>query len=330
MSATFLYWHVRTIAAWLLSLVSVVVLASSNSAFLNPGNLFALLQSFAVLALMGVALGLVMLAGEFDLSIVGVFPLAALVAVKLSDGLGAGLATALAILVGALFGLLNGVVTAVFRIPSLAVTVGSMVLAIGVGFAMASGQIVQAVDFRPGLLLTDRIGGILSMQSIIQLVLVCVALLLVHYTWFGRNVYAVGGDNARARASGLPVVSTTILLFVICGALTAVGGSLQGITLATGQAGPNEGILLQAATAAILGGVALTGGKGNLVGVIGGAFLLTTLANGLSLMGADSATIQLVNGAILFLVVIVDRPLNRLIDRGLTASSRTTPELVPH
>ena len=323
MSSTFLYWNFRTLLAWALAALAVAYFAATNIAFANVENLYALVQIFSVLMLVASGLALVMLIGEFDLSIAGVFPLAGLVAVKLNDSWGTLPALICAVLCGAVFGLLNGTITALVRIPSLAVTVGSMVLAIGLGFAVTAGQLVQAADYQAGLVLTEPVAGLLSLQSIIQTVLAVLLFLTVRRTWFGRFVYAVGSDAARATASGLPVRRTTIAVFVISGVFAGVGGALQGITLATGTAGSSENFLLQVATAAILGGIALTGGRGSLAGVFGAALLLSVISNGLSLVGTDQAIIQLVNGCILLLVVIFDRTLDDLVGKRVRLPSRS-------
>lgn len=315
MSVSFLYWNFRSLLAWALALVAVAAFSIATPHFLNLGNFYALFQSMSVLLLVASGLGLVMIAGEFDISIAGTIPLAALIAVKGSTTFGVVPAIGLAVLAGAGFGLINGWITSAFRIPSLAVTVGSMVLAIGIGFAIAGGELVQSSDFTPGLLLTERIFGVFSLQSLIQISLGMLLVIVVRRTWFGRNVYAVGSDLDRARNSGIAVKHTIIGCFVVSGVFAAIAGALQGTALATGTAGANEAFLLQAATAAILGGIALTGGKGSLLGVFGASVLLAVIANGLSLLGADTASIQLVNGTMLLIVVIIDRPMDRAIEK---------------
>ncbi|WP_377644990.1 ABC transporter permease [Oryzobacter terrae] len=321
-SSTFLYWNFRNLLAWGLALLAALYFVVTNSAFSSAGNVFALLQIFSVLVMVASGLAVVMLIGEFDLSIAGVFPLAALIAVKLNDSLGMVPAMGVAVVVAAAIGLLNGAITAFVRIPSLAVTVGSMVLAIGLGFAVAAGQLVQALDYEAGLKLTEPVAGVFSLQSLVQVALAIALMLVARWTWFGRFVYAVGSDRARARASGLPVKRTVIAAFVISASLAGLGGALQGISLATGTAGAEESFLLQAATAAILGGIALTGGKGSLAGVFGAALLLSVISNGLSLTGTDQAIIQLVNGSILLLVVIFDGPLNQFIHNRVRQPQR--------
>jgi ribose transport system permease protein len=315
-----LFWSFRTALAWVFSLVAFVAFAVGNSDFASAGNLYALMQSFSVLALVSCGLASVMIAGEFDLSIAGMLPLAALIAVKVGESVGVAVAIVVAVAASIVLGLLNGFLTARFSIPSLAVTVGSLVATIGVGYALAGDQVVTLTDFAPGLTLDQTIAGILSIRTIVQLVLALAAAFIMARTWLGLSTYATGSDRERAAASGLSVTSALLAGFVISAVFAGVAGALQGVSLASGQAGQNEAILLQAVTACIIGGISIAGGKGSLVGVIGGAFLLAVVGSGLSLGGTSTPVIQLINGAILLLVVVIDQPLGRRISRTLENS----------
>lgn len=318
-SGSALFWNARPALAWILALAAFVYFALTNSDFLNTGNIYALMQIFSTLAVVAAGLAIVMIAAEFDLSIAGVFPLAALVTVKVADSQGVLLAVVAAVAIGVAIGLVNGYMTGGRRIPSLAVTVATMVLTVGLGYLVANGELVSLKDFKISLRVTEPIFGIFSIQSFVQLGLALLAVAYLKVSWRGRFLYAVGSDGDRARASGLPVTATVIFAFVVCAVFAAVAGCLQGLALGTGQSGAEEQFLLQVATAALVGGVALTGGRGSIAGVFGGALLLSLLTNGLGLAGVDAPIIELVDGVVLIFVVVVDRPLNRLIDRRLKA-----------
>ena len=154
-------WHFRTLLAWSLAILAFIAFTVTNPAFINTGNLFSLLQSFAVLALVATGLAIVMIAGEFDLSIAGTIPLAGLIAVKVGETAGIPLGVAAAVSVAVAVGVLNGWLTAHYAVPSLAVTVGTLVLTIGLGFAVAGGKIVTLTDFEPGLWLDQAIAEII-------------------------------------------------------------------------------------------------------------------------------------------------------------------------
>lgn len=316
-----IYWGARTVLAWGLAVAAFIAFAIEVPGFLNTGNLYALVQIFGTLALVASGLAVVMVTSEFDLSIAGTFPLAGLVAIQYADRLGLTVSFALALVIGLAFGLINGLAAGALRIPSLAVTVATMMLSIGFGYMVAHNNIVNMRDYQVSLHFTQPILTLLSLQSIIELILVIAVVMAVKRTWWGRYLYAIGSDSRKARASGLPVTWTLVLAFVVCAAFTTIGGALEGVSLATGTPGANYSYLLQAATAVLVGGVALSGGRGSLVGVTGGALLLAILSNGLGLAGVASASIQLVNGAVLVGVVVCDKPLNRLVRRRTLAHS---------
>lgn len=322
---TRVFWSFRTALAWVFCVVAFVVFSAVAPGFASTGNLYALLATFAVLAVVACGLAMVMIAGEFDLSIAGMFPLAGLVAVKVGEDQGVAIGIAAAVVSAAALGLLNGYLTAHWNIPSLAVTVGTLVFCIGIGFAVAGDNVVILTDFTPGLKLDQPVAEVLSIRVIIQVVLALLAALAMAFSWLGLSTYAGGSDRDRAKASGLPVTAALVAIFTISAVFTGVAGSLQAISLASGQAGQNDAILLQAVTACIIGGISIAGGRGSLFGVIGGALLLAIVSSGLSLQGTSTAVIQLVNGSILLAVVLIDRPLSRAIARTLE-NSRTVIE----
>lgn len=320
-----LYWRYREVLACVLAIVAVVVFTVLSPNFLGLGNIYAVVQSFGVLAIVATGLMLTMVAGEFDLSVAGTVPLAGIITISVAQVSNAwiGILVAVAACVG--IGILNGFITAYFRLPSLAVTVGTMLLAIGLGFAISRGQVVTITDFSFTLALDQPLLGVFSARSLTQLLLVALVGVMLSLTWWGLAIRSVGSDSSRAIASRVSPFRTIILVFVISGAFAGVAGSLQSLSLGAGVLGDNQALLLQAVTAAIIGGTALTGGRGTVVGVAAGALLLSVLANGLGLLGATTALIQLTNGALLLIVILVNRPFERAIkvtlDRRLAGPS---------
>lgn len=309
------YWAARTLLAWGVGIIAFFIFSITVPHFFSVGNMYALMQIFAVLALLAAGLGVVMLTAEFDLSLVGTFPLASLVVLQYADSYGLVVSFALALTTGLAVGLLNGWAVGFLRIPSIAVTVATMMLAIGLGYLVSHNNFVQMSDYTVSLELTRPLIGILSWHVIIVSTVVAVIILAVKLTRWGRFVYATGGDNRKSRASGLPVSATLLLAFVICALCSTIAGTLQGITLASSTPGANNGILLEAATAALIGGIAVSGGRGSLVGAVGGAFVLSVVNSGLSIAGTSASMIQLVNGTILIAVLAIDRPLAKLVRR---------------
>lgn len=324
------YWAARTVLAWGLAIAAFVIFSIAVPHFFSFGNLYSLVQIFAALALLATGLGVVMLAAEFDLSIVGMFPLAGLVVIEYADTVGLWGGLIFAIAAGLACGFVNGWAVGFLRIPSIAVTVATMMLCIGLGYLVSHDNFVSMKDYTASLELTQPIFKLFSWQSIIELTLVAVIVVAVKVTRWGRFLYATGGDSRKARASGLPVARTLTIAFVICALCTTMVGALQGISLASSTPGANNDSLLQAATAVLIGGISLSGGRGSLVGAAAGAVLLSVVTSGLGIAGISSSTIELVGGAILIGVLAFDRPLARLVHRrteGLAAAEEDHPTL---
>jgi len=311
------YWNIRTWIALGAALIALIVAIAVTPGYTNSGNIFALTQSFSTLALVACGLAVVMIAGEFDLSIAGVIPLAGLITVKLGQSYGIAVGILVALVVACAVGALNGYLTWRFSVPSLAVTVGTLVATTGLGYWVTGGDVVTMPNYEFGLWLDNPVAAIFSPRSIVAFVLIAVVTILMARTWFGVTVRAVGSDINRARFSGLPTGRAMISVFVISALLAGVAGSLQALSLAAGQPGNSLNFLLQAVTAAIIGGIALSGGKGRLSGVVSGALLLAVLSNAMSFHGAATAAIQLVSGVILLTILLLDVPLDRLVARAL-------------
>lgn len=317
------YWNFRTLLACALTLVALIGFGLFVPGFLSIANFYAILQTFGPLALVAAGLAVVMIAAEFDLSIAGVLTLSGIVVIQVtsSSGIFVGILAALAVSV--LVGILNGWLTARFRLPSLAVTVGTLVLTAGLGYWATGAETATLSDYHFGLWLDEPIvGGLLSVGTIVMLLLIAGVIVAMSKTRNGIVIRAIGSDSDRARASGLPVSRTLVLAFVFSGLFAGIAGSLQGLTLAAQTPGENLDFLLRVVTAAIIGGVSIHGARGQILGVAAGALFLSVVSNGLSLAGTSAAVIQLVNGGILLLIVVFDVPLNKLATRFLADARR--------
>lgn len=323
------YWNFRTLLACALTLLALVFFGLFVPGFFTLANLYAILQTFAPLALVAAGLAVVMIAAEFDLSIAGVLTLSGIVVIKVTTVAGLAVGILAALLVSVLIGLLNGWLTARFRLPSLAVTVGSLVLTTGLGYWATGAETATLADYHFGLWLDEpMIGGVLSMGTLMMALLVAGIVFVMGKTRSGIVIRAIGSDSDRARASGLPVSGTVIAAFVLSGLFAGVAGTLQGLTLAAQSPGDNLDFLLRVVTAAIIGGVSIHGARGQILGVAAGALFLAVVSNGLSLAGTSTAVIQLVNGGILLLIVVFDVPLNRMATRFLPASRSVSQPVV--
>jgi ribose/xylose/arabinose/galactoside ABC-type transport system permease subunit len=273
--------------------------------FFSEPNIYAILQSFAFLGIVALGLSVTMIAGEFDLSVAAIATVAGLITVKLGGdsalvGLGA------AVVFGILIGVANAALLPWLGVSSLVTTVGTMILLTGVGYWLAGGRVLSYDDLDVGDFLDRNLLAVFSPRSLITLGCYVLVAAFLRFTTLGRDLYAAGGHRKAAIQSGARVGLALTVGFAISGSMAALGGGLLSLSLATASATLGNNVMLQAASAAIVGGVALGGGIGKPAGVAIGVLIITILNNGLGLLNASSTQILLMNGLLLLIVVLLD------------------------
>jgi ribose/xylose/arabinose/galactoside ABC-type transport system permease subunit len=304
-----------------LAVALFAVFAVGLDNFASPQNTYAIFQTFALLGLITLGLSMTMLVGEFDLSVGSMVAVAGLITLKVGgDDLvtGALVAMAFAFVVGTL----NALVFVWLRLSSLVVTVGTMIALSGFAYWLAGGKIISTDNFDAGALWDDSILGMFSARSLLTILAFIVMAGILKFTRLGRDMVATGSSTQAARACGVSIGKVHLFAFVLSSLCAGLAGVLLSISLATASATMGSNLLLQAVSAAIIGGVALAGGIGKPSGVLFGVLILTILNNGLSLLGASSAAILLTNGLLLLVVVVIDGKSGALLQivrsKGLT------------
>ncbi len=302
-----------------LCIVIPLFFACANSFFFTSGNLFALMQSFALVGLVALGLSLTMIVGEFDLSVAPMVAVGGLILAKMGES-----SALVGVLWALAFGLVVGLINAAFiiklKVSSLVSTLGAMILLSGFAYWIADGNVVPYYNFDASDVLDAQFWVLFSPRIVITLVAMAVLVVILNFTRLGRDVYATGSHRQSAIMSGANTQAALYFAFGCSGAMAALAGALISISLATGSPTLGDTLLIQAASAAILGGVSLGGGVGKVQHVALGVFILAALSNGLSLLGVSSATTLLVNGCVLGFVVLANGDLSRLRLRGLTRS----------
>lgn len=299
----------RFFAVLVLLVVLFAGFSLTQDRFFTSANIEALLTSAAILWVVSIGLTFVMLAGGFDLSIGSMLALSsiALGAFVNDFGLPPLLAILLTLAFGAaLGGAVNGVLVGPLGLSFLVVTLGTLILFRGVLNLWSDTRTEQVVSSFLDALAFDRFAGV-PIPVWIMVATFLVALYVQRSTYFGRDVYAVGGNADAARLSGVRVARTIIAVYAISGLLAAFGGVLQ--TARIGAASPlvGESILFDAAAAVLLGGTSFAGGLGGVGGTAVGVLFLATLQNGLSVSGVASFWQQIITGAILLAAILLDR-----------------------
>jgi ribose transport system permease protein len=293
----------------LMLLVIFVVFSVTQADFLTSSNIQNLLSSVSILFVISIGMTFVVLTGGIDLSVGSLLALSGLVLSKLFNGV--GLPIVLAVLVtiaaGALIGgFVNGVLIGRVGLSFFVVTLGTLSLYRGIvniwsgtKTTYINSSLMNDVGFRHVLGLPVPIW--------IMIVVYLVAFVVLRWTYFGRDVYAVGGNIEAARLSGINVPRTLMLVYAIAGLAAAIGGIVQAARLGASSPLVGDSTPLDAAAAVLLGGTSFLGGVGGVTGTAAAVLFIGTLQNGLSIAGVSSFWQQVVTGAILIVAISIDR-----------------------
>jgi ribose/xylose/arabinose/galactoside ABC-type transport system permease subunit len=210
-------------------------------------------------------------------------------------------------LTGLAVGFVNGAIIAQFVVHSVIVTIGTLTAARGLSFAITNGTPV-VVDFPEAITwLGEGKVGPFPAPFVVMVTVFAAAYFVFRFTTFGPKLYATGGNEEAARLAGINTKRVKLAAFMISGLLAGIAGLLLAGRISSGQPTLGSGLELQAIAAAVVGGMALTGGRGTIGGVVLGVLILTVLQNGLDLSNVNSFWQQFVSGVVILLAVVVDR-----------------------
>jgi ribose transport system permease protein len=279
----------------------------------TSNGIAALLDGAVLVGTVSVGVGVTMIAGEFDLSVGSLAALTGVIALEIIN-IGALPALVAGVLFAAAVGAIQGLLIGVLGINSLVFTIGTLIGLRGLAMVVAHEQtITMPIEQLPDVdILTHHFLGIFSPISVGMIVVFVAVGLFLKYTRWGREIYAIGGGRNEARAAGVPLLRPMMIAFTLSGALAGLGGALLSIRLGSATPLGFDSLLLSAATTCLMGGIALEGGIGNVIGIAIGLFTLRFLVTGMAALGVPYYVQNLAVGALLILVVVVQLMLTRL------------------
>jgi simple sugar transport system permease protein len=308
-----------SIAAVAVLLVAYIQI--NNSVFLSGPLMSVVLRDTARIGMISIGIVFVMITGEIDLSVGAIFAMAPYLMIRMSTdwGWSLWLSAPVAILLGVVVGFINGFITVKLRIPSLITTLGMFFLLTGFTVSFAHSQPIRMPVQEPFNLVfgENRFGpldplfswnGLTGFTPIIwTLAIVLILTLVLFRTVFGLHVISTGSNLLAAREIGVRTDRVKIAAFMILGGLAALTGLITATV--TGSAAPDAGgsnLTLLAIAAAVIGGTALTGGSGTVIGALIGAFVIACLNNGLVLLGAQATESNIYLGAAILAAMILN------------------------
>ncbi len=295
---------------WILLIVSILIMGVFKSSFYSFGILSNILVQGTVLGLLAVAVSMVILLGDINLSTVGTAGFSALIGVMLmKNGLPVPLAVLVIPLVGGLIGLVNGLIVTKLKANALIETLAMNMVLQGALLAITNGNTISQLPDGYKYVSQGKI-GIFPVMPIVLFVVFIIFYIIWNKTAFGRSLFAVGGNEHSAYIAGINVTAIKIGAFVISGLLSGLAGYLLSGYMGAVTSSFGKSYEMQCIAAAVVGGVSLTGGKGSILGVLGGTLLLTVIQVGLAILGIPSTMITLAGGLMIFVAVIIDASRN--------------------
>jgi ribose transport system permease protein len=312
-------------------LILFIVFSIINSDFRKFENFTSILAYSAILGVVSVGMTFVVLLGMFDLSVGGILCLAATLHTLWSMGysvlylpppgsimfikelkplLPEFLLFTLSLLIGGALGLLNGIIISYFGVPSIVVTLGTMIFARGIAYTMSGANPLYTIPYYLRCIGQSVVGGI-PLVFLVWLGILIIAGIILRYTKFGRWIYQVGGNPEAAYAVGVNLTLVKTLAMFISGLCAALAGLLMvGRTLVMH---PHYGIgmELDAIAAVAIGGVSLSGGRGGVLNTVAGVLCLSIITNLLNLYAVEAIIQYVIKGIILIIFVLVTKMIGR-------------------
>ena len=286
-------------------LVLFIVLSILSNPFLSKANLLNILDQNASAGVMAFGETIVIISGNFDLSVGSTYSLAGVIGLLLVPVVGPVAATIMAVFCGTVVGAVNGGFVVFGRVHSFIATLATQYMIYGLALVVSGGVIL--VTFDPGFLVLGQNNGLGVKYAIWVMVAVGVVTgVLLARSVFGRHVYAVGGNRDAARLSGIRGGLVIIGAFAISGTTAALGGVLEASQVGSAQAGSGTGLELAAIAATIIGGTSIFGGEGAIWRTALGVFLLAMIGNGFDLLNMNATYEQIAEGVLIIAAVIVD------------------------
>ena len=309
--------------AFLALALIIVVFSLLSPNFLTVDNLLIMASHVAIFALLSMGQLLVILTGGIDLSVGSTLGFSAVIAGFLLRGVpldvfgvtlypNVFVSVLIAVLLGGLIGVINGVLVARFKVAPFVATLGMLYVVRGVALLMTNGRTINDISGDEGLGNTgiewlgfNRVLGIPVGVLIMAVVALIIALVLARTT-FGRWLYATGGNARAAELSGVPVKKVTVWVYVIAGLCSAIAGVILASTLTSASPTAGNTYELTAIAGVVIGGAALSGGRGTVRGTLLGAFVIGFLSDGLVLVGVSAYWQTVFVGAVIVIAVMLN------------------------
>lgn len=289
-----------------LTVILFVALAATTPNFLSADNFRNILDQQSIVLIVAVFVTMLLISGNFDISIGAIYTLVPLVALRVFDASDSVfLLVLVGIVVGVLAGSVNGAIVTKGRINSFVATLATALVFFGIAYLVTGGTILRLSDLDVRSLVTTRILGLTTATWVAVLVVV-IAWLLLERTRFGRYIFAIGGNREAARLAGVPVDRVIFIVFVLVGAAAGLAGVMNMARTLTAQASDDFSLVFTVIAAVVVGGTSIMGGFGAIWRTVVGVLFIAFLGNGFNLNGIDPVIQRIIEGLVILAAVGLD------------------------
>lgn len=298
-----------TVALLLILIGAMFVgLSIASKAFLTLSNLQNLIRQTAIYGIIAIGMTFVIMSGGIDLSVGGVVGLSGVICAMLMSKASWPIfpSIVVAVLISTLVGVFNGIIIFDGKVPPFIATLGVNTAVRGVIMLVTGAQMISGLPkvftkfSRQTWILFPTLGWV-------WVAIILIAMVVIKYTTFGRNDFAIGSNREAARLSGVNIRLTTYGVYTVCAFLCAIAGVLMTARLGNGVPTGGEGYETDAIAAAVIGGASLTGAEGSIIGTVLGSLIMATLRNGGNLLGVNSFVLEIIIGLLIVVTVILDK-----------------------
>ena len=303
----------------LLFLVAVAIFILNCFAtpyFLSPWSLSDATFNFTEKALIALAMALVIISGEIDLSVAAIIAFSStMMGLALQFGVGTPGLVAVGILTGLICGAFNGVLVTGLGLPSIVVTIGTMSFFRGLSFIVLGDQAYKGYPSSFAFFGQGYVWWVISFEFVLFLIMAVLFYILLHRTNFGRWVFVIGNNPVAAEFSGVRVRRIKLILFCLTGIMSWIAAGLLTSRLGSTRPSIAQGWELEVITMVVLGGVSILGGAGSIIGVVLAAFIMGLVTFGLGLLNVPGIVMSIVIGGLLIAVIALPILARRLQQR---------------
>jgi len=304
----------------LLFLVAVAIFILNCFAtpyFLSPWSLSDATFNFTEKALIALAMALVIISGEIDLSVAAIIAFAStMMGFALQFGVGTPGLVAVGLLTGLVCGAFNGALVTGLGLPSIVVTIGTMSFFRGLSFIVLGDQAYKGYPDSFAFFGQGYVWWVISFEFVLFLIMAVLFYILLHRSNFGRRVFVIGNNPVAAEFSGVRVRRTKLILFCLTGIMSGVAAVLLTSRLGSTRPSIAQGWELEVITMVVLGGVSILGGAGSILGVVLAAFIMGLVTFGLGLLNVPGIVMSIVIGGLLIAVIALPILAGRLQKRN--------------